>query len=97
MSHTMKLWERVIEHQLRHETRMSENQFGFMLGRLTTEAIFLLQMMEKYRKKKKELSMVFMDLEWHMKEYQERSCGGFWKRKGSQPKILTKLRICMME
>ena len=33
MCHTMKLWERVIEKRLRHETTISENQFGFMHGR----------------------------------------------------------------
>ena len=30
MSHTVKLWEKVVEHGLRHETTISENQFGFM-------------------------------------------------------------------
>ena len=30
MSHNMKLWERVIEHRLRHETTISENRFSFM-------------------------------------------------------------------
>jgi len=32
MSHTMKLWERVIERRLRKETRVTDNQFGFMPG-----------------------------------------------------------------
>ena len=39
LSHTMKLWERVIEKRIRRETVIRENQFGFMLGRSTTEAI----------------------------------------------------------
>ena len=48
MSHTMKLWERVIEQRLRHETAILENQFGFMLGQSTMEAIFLIRcLMEK--------------------------------------------------
>ena len=34
MSHTMNLWERVIEHRLR-VTSVAQNQFGFMPGRLT--------------------------------------------------------------
>nr|GEU96845.1 retrovirus-related Pol polyprotein LINE-1 [Tanacetum cinerariifolium] len=37
LSHTIKLWERVIERRLRRETKVSENQFGFMLRRSTTE------------------------------------------------------------
>ena len=44
MSHTMKLWERVIEHRLRAITWVSMNQFGFMPGRSTMEAIFLIRL-----------------------------------------------------
>jgi len=48
MSHTMKLWERVIERRLGKETHVMDNQFGFMPGRSTMEAIYLLQcMMER--------------------------------------------------
>jgi hypothetical protein len=47
MSHSMKLWERVIEHRLRGITGISLNQFGFMPRRSTIEAIFLIrQVME---------------------------------------------------
>ncbi|KAI3412287.1 DNA polymerase [Psidium guajava] len=42
MSHTMKLWERVIEYRLRVVTNVSVNQFGYMPGRSTMEAIFLI-------------------------------------------------------
>ena len=64
MCHTMKLWERVIEQRLRHETKISENQFGFMSGKSIMEVIYLLRrLMEMYRDKKKDLHMVFIDLE----------------------------------
>jgi Reverse transcriptase (RNA-dependent DNA polymerase) len=62
MSHTMKLWERVIEHRLRKLTTVSKNQFGFMPGRSTMEAIFLIrQFMERHREQK-DLHMIFIDL-----------------------------------
>jgi len=48
LSRTMKLWERVVEGRLRNETSMSENQFGFMSGRSTTEAIHLIRRLVKY-------------------------------------------------
>ena len=50
MSHTMKLWERVIDQRLRKETEVSKNQFGFTPGRSTMEAIYLLRrLMKMYR------------------------------------------------
>jgi hypothetical protein len=64
MSHTMKLWERVIESRLRKIVMISENQFGFMPGRSTMEAIHLLrQLIERNRERNKDLHMVFIDLE----------------------------------
>nr|QIA97904.1 hypothetical protein AP_R.00g000040-v1.0.a3 [Amaranthus palmeri] len=64
LSHTMKLWERVIERKIRQEAVIRENQFGFMPGRSTMEAIHVLRrLMEKYRDRKKDLHMIFIDLE----------------------------------
>jgi hypothetical protein len=64
MSHIMKLWERIIEHRLRGVTNVTENQFDFMSGRSTMKVIFLIsQLIEKYMKQKKDLHMIFIDLE----------------------------------
>ena len=53
MSHTMKLWERIIEAILREITKIADNQFGFRPGKSTTEPIFAFRMLqEKYREKK---------------------------------------------
>lgn len=64
MSHTMKVWERVVEARLRQEVEICEQQYGFMPRKSTTDAIFALRMlMEKYREGRKELHCVFVDLE----------------------------------
>jgi hypothetical protein len=64
MSCTMKLCERIIEHRLRGVTNVIEKQFGFMSGRSTIEAIFLIrQLMERCREQKKDMHMIFIDLE----------------------------------
>ena len=42
---SMKLWERVIEARIRKEVTIVEQQFGFMPGRSTTDAIFCLRML----------------------------------------------------
>ena len=64
MSHTMKVWERIIETRLRDRVEISKQQYGFMPGKGTTDAMFALRMlMEKYREGQRELHCVFVDLE----------------------------------
>jgi len=54
----------VIEGRLRAVIEISENQFGFRLGRSMIEAIHLLhKLMEFYKDGKRDLHMVFIDLE----------------------------------
>ena len=64
-SDTMKMWERVgLIDRRREETRIGEEQFGFMPGRGTIDAIFAArQVHDKHREMRKELHMVLIDLE----------------------------------
>ena len=60
----MKIWERVIESRIRQEMVIRENRFDFMVERSTTEAIHVLRrLMETYKERKKDLHIVFNDLE----------------------------------
>ena len=50
MCHSMKLWERLIEVRLRQITSIGNTQYGFRLGKSTTEPLFILRILqEKYR------------------------------------------------
>ena len=53
MSHTMKVWERIIEARLKDKVEISSQQYGFALRIL----------MEKYREGQRELHCVFVHLE----------------------------------
>ena len=60
----MKIIERILERRLREQVQIDELQFGFMPGKGTTDAIFIVrQMQERYREKKRDLYLAFIDLE----------------------------------
>ena len=64
MSHIMKLWERVIEARIRKEVRIAEQQFWFMPGRSTIDAIFCPRMLlKKWTEGQKAVHCAFIDLE----------------------------------
>ena len=39
MSHTMKVWERIIEAKLRDRVEISKQQYGFMPGKEISDAM----------------------------------------------------------
>ena len=64
ISDTMKVRERIIKARLRNRVEISKQQYGFMSGKGTTDAMFALRMlMEKYREGQRDLHCVFVDLE----------------------------------
>ncbi len=64
MSHTLKIWEKVLEKKIGEEVSIAAEKFGFMPGRVTTDAIFALRkLIGKYKEGQKDLHLMVMDLE----------------------------------
>ena len=60
----MKVLERVLEKRIRCQMSIDNMQIGFMPGKGTTDAIFIMQQVqEKHQAKKKKLYYAFVDLE----------------------------------
>ena len=60
----MKVLERIVDSLIRQLVSIGDSQFGFVLGRGTTDAIFVVrQLQEKYLAANKRLYMAFIDLE----------------------------------
>ena len=59
MCHSIKLFERVHDNRLRNIVSISEEQFGFVNGKYTTDASFaLIQLQERYREGQQDLHCV---------------------------------------
>ena len=64
LEHAMKVVERMFEHGTRQQIDADDIRFGFMKGKGTTDAIFIVrEMQEKFRVKEKKLYFGFVDLE----------------------------------
>ena len=64
LEYAMKIVERALENRIRELVLIDEVQFGFMPGKGTTHALFILRrMQEEFRGREKKLYMCFVDLE----------------------------------
>ena len=63
LEHAVKIVERVLERRIRTLVNLNEIHFGFMPGKGTVDAIFIVRKMEEYQKKDKKLYMCFVDIE----------------------------------
>ena len=64
LEHGLKVMERVVEKRLRNSVKINDMQCGFMPGKGTVDAIFMVRrLQEKYAEKKQKLYMCFVDLE----------------------------------
>ena len=64
LEHGMKVMESVFEKRLRKTVEIRKEQYGFVAGKGTIDAIFILrQLQEMYLENDKELYLVFVDLE----------------------------------
>ena len=73
----MKVLERIVDGLIRQVVSIDDSQFGFVPGRGTTDAIFVVrQLQEKYLAANKRLYMAFIDLEKAFDRVPGRSFGG---------------------
>ena len=64
LEHAMKIVEKVLERRMRRMVKVDEMQFGFMPGKGTIDAVFILRrLQEEYLDKEKKLYMCFVDLQ----------------------------------
>ena len=63
LEHGMKITERVLERRIRTLVDFDEAQFGFMPGKGTTDALFLVRRLQEHRTKDKRMYMCFVDKE----------------------------------
>jgi len=64
LEHAMKVVERIFEHRIWQQIDIDDTQFGYVKGKGTTDAIFIVrQMQEKFRAKRKKLYFGSVDLE----------------------------------
>lgn len=64
MSHTLKIWERILNNRLKQIISLTPNQCGFVAAKSISDAIHTVRiLMEKAKTNKTNLHMIFIDIE----------------------------------
>ena len=97
LEHAMKIVERVLEKRIKELVKVDDMQFGFMPGKGTVDALFILRrMQEEFRGKEKKLYMCFVDLEKAFDRV-PRKVMKWALRKKSLPEVLVKAVMSLYE
>ena len=97
LEHGMKIIERVLERRIRTLVDFDEAQFGFMPGKGTIDALFLVRrLQEEHRAKDKRMYMCFVDLEKAFDKVPRRVMKWAMRKKGLL-EILVKAVMCLYE
>ena len=93
----MKIVERVLEKRIRGLVKVDDMQFGFMPGKGTTGALFILRrIQDEFRGRQKKLYMCFLDLEKAFDRV-SRKVMEWALRKKSLPEVLVKAVMSLYE
>ena len=97
LERAMKIVKRVLEKRTRELVKVDDMQFGFMPGKGTTDALFILRrMQEEFRGREKKLYMCFVDLEKAFDRV-PRKVMKWTLRKKSLPEVLVKAVMSLYE
>lgn len=89
----LKVYERVVERRIRQRVNIHDNQFGFMAGRGTVDAIFVLrQVQEKILEGNNKRYWTFVDLEKAFDRVPREVVYWSLRRKGVSEKIIRVIR-----
>ena len=89
LEHAMKIVERILERRIRTLVNLNEMQFGFIPGKTTVDAIFIVRrMQEEYQKKDKKLYMCFVDMEKAFDRVPRKVMEWAMRKKGSSEVIV---------
>ncbi|XP_015776010.1 PREDICTED: uncharacterized protein LOC107354102 [Acropora digitifera] len=83
LEHAMKIVEKLLERRMRLMVKVDEMQFGFMPGKGTIDAVFILRrLQEEYLDKEKKLYMHFVDLEKALNRFPRRVLEWAMRKRG---------------